>query len=317
MPTKPRITVIGSLNMDMVVQAPRIPEPGETVLGDDFNTYFGGKGSNQAVAAARMGGTVTMIGRVGEDEFGPRLLKNLQDNSVNTDYMIIDAEAPSGVATITVDRIGQNIIVVASGANFRLTEADIDAAQEVIKDYWVVLQLETPIETVMHAANLAKDIAAGVILNPAPSRPLQESLLESVAVLVPNEPEMGLLTGMPVATMSQMEKAARGLLKRGPGAVVVTLGSRGALVVEEDQPGVHLQPHAVRSIDATGAGDAFVGALAVGLAEGLSLVEAAKLANGTAALSVKVPGAQRAMPTRTDVERFIADQQAIEQEQAE
>jgi ribokinase len=301
------IIVVGSLNMDLVVRAAHMPAPGETVLGNDFQTIPGGKGANQAVGAARLGTQVTMIGRVGDDAFGDTLRGKLQADGINTTHISIDPEVPSGVALITLDKSGQNSIVVASGANMCLTPEDVVSAFRQIKDPdVVVLQLESPLECVQEAARLGQAQGATVVLNPAPARPLPDDLLALVDVLVPNESETSLLTGEQVETLEQAENAARTLFDQDVGAVVQTLGSRGALVVDQDSPGVHLPPHNVRVVDTTAAGDAFVAGLSVGLGVGMSLVEAAKLGNAAGALAVTKLGAQPAIPTRSEVNNFLA-----------
>jgi len=301
----PHIVVVGSLNMDLVVRTPHMPAPGETVLGDDFQTILGGKGANQAVAAARLGARVSMVGRVGQDAFGEALLDNLQAEGVDVRYVPVDDAAPSGVALITVDETGQNSIVVASGANWRLTAGDVQTALSEIGDFDVlVMQLESPLPAVEAAARFAHEQGARVVLNPAPAQALPTDLLALVDVLIPNESETSLLTRLPVESMSQADEAAQALLSQGVGAVVLTLGSRGALVVEPDWEAVHLPSHAVEVVDTTAAGDAFVAGFATHWAEGANLVEAARWGNAAGALAVTKMGAQPSAPTRDEVERF-------------
>lgn len=296
------IVVVGSLNMDLVVRAPHLPIPGETVLGDDFQTIPGGKGANQAVGAARLDGNVTMIGCVGNDAFGESLRANLQKEGINTDYVLTAPNSPTGIATITLDEAGQNCIVVASGANMKLTPEDVEKAFSQIKNVDVViLQLESPLDCVEAAARLGQERGAKIVLNPAPARQLSDILLSQTDVLVPNESETSLLTDLPVDTPSQAEIAGSALFKRGVGAVILTLGSRGAFVLEGDSAGITISPHTVKVVDTTAAGDAFVAGLSVGLGEGLSLVESAKLGNATGALAVTKLGAQPAMPTQEEV----------------
>ena len=297
------IVVVGSLNMDLVVRTAHLPMPGETILGDDFRTIPGGKGANQAVAAARLGARVSMVGRIGEDAFGRALVQNLSEEGVDVTHIAVDEDAATGIAMITVDESGQNTIVVASGANMRLTTAQVVAALEALAPFDVlVMQLESPIECVLAAAVWAHKAGARVILNPAPAQPLPQELFHVIDVLIPNESETQLLTGMTVATIAQAEDAARALLSRGAGAVVLTLGAQGALVVDKDVQALHLRPHSVEAVDATAAGDAFVAGLAVGLGEKLPLAEAARLGNAAGALAVTRMGAQPAMPTRQEVQ---------------
>lgn len=258
------IVVIGSLNMDLVVRTPHMPVPGETVLGRDFQTIPGGKGANQAVGAARLGAQVNMVGRVGADAFGESLRANLQACSIDTSHVLMDTKAPSGVALITLDETGQNSIVVVSGANMYLTPTDVRMAfANIGKVNVVVLQLESPLECVLEAARQGKDRGAKIVLNPAPAQPLSDELLTLVDVLVPNESETALLSGQPVTTLKQAEDAAQQLFARGVGAVVLTLGSRGAFLVSPTVPGIHFPPYNVQVIDTTAAGDAFVAALSV------------------------------------------------------
>lgn len=313
----PHIVVVGSINMDLVVRAPVHPAPGETVLGSDFHTIPGGKGANQAVAASRLcgrmaapsGSTVSMIGRVGRDEFGKSLLENLRKEKINTDSISIDPEAASGIAMITLNAAGQNTIVVASGANMRLTP---DMVQEAWKQLGkidvVVMQLEISVDCVVEAAILANDCGAKVILNPAPARELPDELYHLIDVIAPNETETGKLTGLPVGTPGEVERAARRLLSKGVGAVVLTLGSRGAFVMDKSGITTRLENHQVRVVDTTAAGDAFIGGLAAGLAEGAPLIRAAELGNAAGALAVTRLGAQPSMPTRPEVEQLLSGQ---------
>ncbi len=296
------IIVVGSLNMDLVVRAPHLPIPGETVLGNDFQTIPGGKGANQAVGAARLGANVTMIGCVGNDDFGKSLRANLQKEGVDTTHILTIPDSPTGIAAITLDEDGQNCIVVASGANMKLTPEDVEKAfSQIEKVDVVILQLEIPLDCVEAAARLGQERGAKIVLNPAPARQLSDILLSQTDVLVPNESETSPLTDLPVDTPSQAETAAQSLFDKGVGSVILTLGSRGALVLDGNSPATQLSPHQVDVIDTTAAGDAFVAGLSVGLGEGMSLVEAAKLGNATGALAVTKLGAQPAMPTQEEV----------------
>lgn len=294
------IIVVGSLNMDLVVRAPRHPQAGETILGSDFFTAPGGKGANQAVAAARLGARVKMIGRVGADSFGEALRQTLARDGVDTTFIRRDAEAATGVALITLNAAGQNTIVVASGANGRLTPEDVAAAGgEFRAASALLLQLECPLATVSYAAALARQYDVPVILNPAPAQPLPADLLANVDYLIPNQTELALLTGL-----SAGHTAAQQLLAGGARAVIVTLGEEGALVVEGAQA-THLPGHQVPVVDTTAAGDAFVAAFAVALTEGCSTVEAAAWGNAAGALAVTRAGAQPSLPSRAELERFL------------
>jgi len=293
--------------MDLVARAPRIPRPGETIIGRDFHTLPGGKGANQAVAAARLGARVAMVGRVGRDAFAKPLLDNLAAAGVDHTFVIEDPGAATGVALIEVDDGGQNSIVVASGANMRLTPADVDAAEAAIAAADVLLlQLETPLETVIHAARAARAHGVRVLLNPAPARPLPPALLSLVDVLVPNESETALLTGMPVGNQAQVEAAAQALRGLGVGAVILTLGERGALLAQAEKT-EHFPAFAVTAVDTTAAGDAFMGGLAVALAEGQSLAEGVRWGNAAGALAATQLGAQPSLPTRQAVEKLLSE----------
>jgi len=300
------ITVVGSLNMDLVARAPRIPEPGETIIGTGFRTAPGGKGANQAVAAARLGAQVSMVGRVGVDAFAGQLLDNIAAAGVDHTFVVQDSEAATGVALIVVDDAGQNSIVVASGANMCLVPADVDAAEAVISSADVLLlQLESPLETVTRAAELAHAHGVRVILNPAPARSLPAALLSIVDVLVPNEGETALLTGLPVGSDAEAEAAAAALRDIGVGTVILTLGQRGAILASEK--GTQLLPaFDVSPVDTTAAGDAFVGGFAVALAEGRTLAEAVRWGNAAGALATTKLGAQPSLPTRRALEEMLA-----------
>ena len=294
------IVVVGSINMDLVVRSPRIPQPGETILGTDFRTFPGGKGANQAVAAARAGGQVKMVGRVGQDEFGESLLNTLRRDGVDTTFVTPTPGIASGVALITVNDAGQNNIVVVPGANGKLSPDDVKAAQPAFEGAAVVLlQLEIPLETVAEAINQARRYGAKVILNPAPARSLPNDLLAQVDYLIPNESELALLTGL-----NAIPTAASHLKSLGISCLIVTLGAQGVLVME-DGAARRILPHKVSVVDTTAAGDAFVGGMAVALTEGHSTQEAAAFGNATGALSVTKAGAQPSLPTRTELETFI------------
>ena len=306
------LVVVGSLNMDLVVQVPEIPKPGETVLGRDFATYPGGKGANQAVAAARLGASVRMVGQVGKDSYADALLENLANEDVNSESVFRDYKSATGVAMITVDARGQNSIAVASGANFTLTTDQIQQAWGKIEEVDVlIMPLETPPATILEAARLAKDRQAKVVLNPAPARPLTEDLLSLVDVLVPNEHEIFQISDQINQNGNQVESAARMLISQGVGSVVTTLGGEGVSIIEADQKEVRIPSYPVDVIDTTAAGDSFVAALAVGLADGKSIKDACLYANAVGALTVTKMGAQPSLPTHSEVSDFL-DQQELE-----
>lgn len=299
------IAVVGSLNMDLVVRSPRLPQAGETIIGSDFQTLPGGKGSNQAVAAARLGGQVVMVGRVGNDTFGQALLKTLREAGVDHCCVLVDEQNRSGVALITVDDEGQNTIVVASGANMALTPEDVERAEAVIGSARVLLlQLESPLSTVQRAAEIASAHGVTVILNPAPARPIPPEILTLVDVLVPNESETTLLTGSPITDDAGAISAAAELREAGISTVILTLGARGALLSTAEYSS-HLPAFPVTPVDTTAAGDAFLGGFAVALAEGQPLPDAVRWGNAAGALAATRAGAQPSLPRRQEVEALL------------
>lgn len=298
-----KILVVGSINMDLVVRVPHSPEPGETVLGGDFETFPGGKGANQAVAASRMGGEVTMVGRVGNDSFGDTLIQGLVEDKIKTTYVIKDTNAPTGIAMIAVAADGENLIVVASGANLEVSVEDVNNAREPMHDTDLLLvQLECTLETVTAAIDLAKAYHVPVILNPAPAQLLPRALLTNVDVLTPNENELALLTGE-----EDIDKGIRKLQDWGVKKLVITLGANGARVIS-DEIDQHLPAHEITVVDTTAAGDAFNGALAVALAEKKPLLEAVRYGLAAGALAATKRGAQPSLPTRDVVETLMESQ---------
>jgi len=297
------IVVVGSLNADLVTRLERFPAPGETVTALDFAVHPGGKGANQAYAAARLGGRVAMLGCIGRDAYGERLAQSLRSAGVDVSPVHRDAEAPTGLALITLDASGENQIVVVAGANARLTPELVQAHEARIAAAAVVLlQLEVPLGVVLAAARIARDGGATVILDPAPAQPLPASLLKCVDFLTPNQSELQALTGRAVG--GQAEHAARSLANGSRLRVIVKMGDAGAVLVEAD--GQAFWPALrVEAVDATGAGDAFNAALAVALAEGRPLPEAGRLAVAAGALCVTRAGAQPSMPTRQEVETAL------------
>ena len=293
-----KIVVVGSFNMDLTTYMERLPKPGETVHGRRFVTGPGGKGSNQAVAAARLGADVIFVGRVGTDGFGDTAVQTWQDEGINTDFVIRDPENATGVAPIWVDDAGENSIVVALGANLALSSADVEAAIEAIKAADVlVVQLEINLETVAHALQVAKDHGVQTILNPAPAAHLEPDVLALADCITPNETELAALYGTEMDDLSSLSKVAGQTL-------IMTAGARGALWANEAGSG-EVPTYPVDVVDTTGAGDAFNGGLAVALAEGKLLEDALAFANATAALCVTRPGTAPSMPTREEVEMLL------------
>lgn len=302
----PQIAVVGSSNMDLVVKSTRIPAVGETILGGDFIMTPGGKGANQAVAAAKLGAEVYFIAKLGNDIFAEQSLNNFKKAGVNTKYVIQTNEAPSGVALIMVDGEGNNLIVVAPGANQKLLPADVKRAESDIASCGaVVAQLEVPLETIEFAAKMANDLKVPFVLDPAPAQELEAELLEMVDVLTPNETEAQILTGVEVTDEDSARTAAATLLDRGVKAVILTLGGKGFLLADHDESR-YVSAQKVDAVDSTAAGDAFTGSLAVGIAENKALLDAALFANYVAALSVTKMGAQSSMPTLQEVKNFMS-----------
>lgn len=301
-----RVLVIGSSNTDMIIKVPRVPRPGETILGGKFTTAAGGKGANQAVAAARAGAAVTFIARVGKDAFGDQARAGFMADGIETRFVITDPGQPSGVALILVGDDGENSIAVASGANNALAPADLQLAGDAFQDARIVLlQLETPLETVQAAVDAAEAAGVPVILNPAPAQPLPAALLKKLYLLTPNESEAEALSGVPVSNMASAARAAEKLLRRGVQNVIITLGARGVFVASRELR-QHIPGCKVAAVDTTGAGDVFNGTLAVGLSEGRPLLEAAEFACAAAAISVTRLGAQTSAPTRAEIQRMLS-----------
>lgn len=285
----------------MVIKTDRLPTPGETVLGGTFLMNAGGKGANQAVTAARQGGQVTFISKTGNDVFGKQSVELYNSEGINTDYIFSDAKNPSGVALITVDSHGENCIVVASGANGSLSAADIESARTEIESGSIVLmQLEIPIDTVEYAAELASNKGISVILNPAPARTLSEKLLKCLYVITPNEHEAEMLSGIKVTDWITAKKAADVISSKGVNNVVITMGSQGAFVKEQDEY-YTVEATKVTAVDTTAAGDSFSGAFCVALAEGKSIKDAVKVATRVAAITVTRMGAQSSIPYRNEL----------------
>lgn len=297
-----RIVVIGSCNTDMVINTERLPQPGETIIGGNFFMNAGGKGANQAVAAARLGGRVSFIAKVGNDHFGSRSIEQYKSEGIEVEHILVDNDNPSGVALIMVDAKGENCIAVASGANALLRPEDIDKATDTIERGDIVLmQLETPLETVEYASRIAREKGKKVILNPAPALHLPESLLNNLYMIIANETETEYISGIKITDMDSICRAADIISSRGVENVVITLGSKGAFVKEN---GAYHQVPAikVKAVDATAAGDTFCGALCVALAEGKDILEAVEFANRCASVTVTRLGAQSSLPYRSEID---------------
>ena len=297
------IVVIGSSNTDMVVKTSHLPAGGETVLGGDFFMNAGGKGANQAVAAARYGNRVVFVAKTGDDLFGRQVRKSMAEDGIVTDYVFVDKEHPSGVALITIDRDAENCIVVAGGANMYLSPADIDtAAEEILKADVVLMQLESPIKTVAYAARMAAKAGIPVILNPAPApaEALSEALLKDLFLITPNRSEASRISGIEVTDMESAHRAAKAIHEMGPKNVIITLGSVGSLVYDGSMF-MRVEALKVEAVDTTAAGDTYNGVLASVIAEGKSLIEAVREANIAGAISVTRMGAQPAAPTREEI----------------
>jgi ribokinase len=300
-----RIAVVGSANVDLTFRTPRLPQPGETLTGHGFHLGFGGKGANQAVMAARLGASVSLVARIGADAFGQEMLRHLGAEGMDLTHVKTDRERPTGTAAIVVDDAARNCILVVPGANHGLSPQDVQAAAPVIQSAaFVLCQLEVPLPAIQEAFRIARATGVRTILNPAPAAPLPDDLLALTDLCAPNETELQQLTGQHAGSLGEVESAARMLLRRGAKAVAVTLGERGALLVENEKA-THVPAVTVSAVDPTGAGDAFIGSLAVFWAEGHSLPEAARRACAVASLTVTRPGAQSAFPSRTEVVEFL------------
>ncbi|MFQ3610971.1 MAG: ribokinase [Fimbriimonadales bacterium] len=297
---RPTIVVVGSANTDLVVRVPSLPKPGQTLLGEDFQVIAGGKGANQAVACARLGAQVVFVGSVGDDEFGHQTLQNLQQEGIGTDYITRAEGVPSGVALIAVAESGENMIVVAPGANARLSRDHVRRAEPAFAQAdAVIAQLEVPIEAVLEAANLAQRYQRPFVLNPAPAQSLPPELTLRTTWLIPNESEAQILTGQPSTTSPEQQVQA--LQAQGWQRGVLTLGANGVLCWHEGEL-VYQPAYAVSVVDTTSAGDAFVAGFTLALVEGRALPDALAFAQAVSALSVMRWGAQPSLPTRREVE---------------
>ncbi len=305
-----KIVVVGSSNTDLIIKVPEIPRPGETLLGGGFQTFPGGKGANQAVAAARSGGDVVFIASVGDDAYGREAVRGYKLDNINTENIKICKNLPSGIAMITISEKGENAITVAPGANSELLPADLDEAEEAFHEAeYMLVQLETPLKTVEKAVELCSEFNTSVILNPAPAAQLPDHILASVDIITPNETEAERLTGITVTGEKDAALAANKLHERGVKTVIITMGSKGAFLSDQSSGNQMLiEGFHVDVVDTTAAGDVFNGQLAVALAEGSNFKDAILLAHSAAALSVQKMGAQSSIPRREETGYFLEEQ---------
>lgn len=299
-----KILVFGSSNTDMTVKTPVLPAPGETVLGGVFTMSAGGKGANQAVAAKRVGGDVSFICKVGKDVFGDNSLRHYEAEGIDVSG-VLRSDMPSGVALVTVDNDAENSIVVASGANLDFSDEDIKASESALRSCDILLmQLEIPVPAVLQAARVAYEAGAMVVLNPAPYAELPEEIFRYISLFIPNETELASFSGMPVTDKDSAVAAAKVLFGKGVGKMIVTMGSKGSLILDGGEPQL-VQACKVDAVDTTGAGDTYCGSICVALSEGKSLREAAEFASAVSALSVTKMGAQTAIPSRAEADAFM------------
>jgi len=295
------ILVVGSSNTDMVIKIDRLPRPGETVTGGTFFMNPGGKGANQAVSAARLGGNVTFICKTGNDIFGSQAKQLFEKEGIDTSLMFSDSDHPSGVALITVDSEAENCIAVASGSNANLLPEDISTVREAVEKADIILmQLEIPVETIKYVTEIARKHGKKVILNPAPAQPLDRELLQSLYLITPNETEAEMISGIKITDDDSLKACARAIYDMGVQSVIITLGSKGAFLYTGDS-GERIPGNEVKAVDTTAAGDVFNGALAVAVSEGYDLTGAIRFANKAAAISVTRVGAQASAPYRNEV----------------
>ena len=299
---RPKICVVGAANLDLISYVPRLPRMGETLHGSRFHMGFGGKGANQAVMAAKLGAEVAMVTKLGRDIFGENTLKNFASWGIDTRHVLLTDKAFSGVAPIAVDEDGHNSIIIVTGANDLLTEEEIEAARPAIASAQIlVCQLEVPLKVTLAAMRVAREEKVTTVFNPAPAQPdLPEELYRLSDIFCPNESETELLTGLRVTTQDEAVAAARVLLQRGAGKVILTLGERGSLLVTR-QESLHVPAREVKALDSTGAGDAYMGSLAYFLATGTQIAEAMRRANHIAAISVQSSGTQTSFPRAEDL----------------
>ncbi len=302
-----KLVVLGSVNADHVVQVATFPRPGETLHGHNYSVIPGGKGANQAVAAARLGADIAFIASVGDDSFGSQMIEKFKQDGINTEAVMIEKNTPTGIAMIQVAATGENSICISSEANDHLTIERITPHHKLIQlADTLLMQLETPIETIEKAAQIAKNAATKVVLNPAPAQKLTDNLLQLIDIITPNETEAELLTGIKVTDMASAQQAADVLHAKGIETVMITLGSQGVWVSQNGK-GRQIEGFKVQAIDTTGAGDTFNGALLAGMQSGQQLNNAIKFAHAAAAISVTRTGAQTSIPSIAEVERFLLE----------
>lgn len=302
------ILVIGSFMMDLVVRTGRFPQNGETVIGSNFSKFPGGKGANQAVAAARLGADVTMAGKVGSDPFGDEFIVTLKNEGINTENILCDSKYPTGVGSITLEESGNNRIVVVPGANLHYDLQELNRIKGLIQNAeLLIVQLEMDLSMIEQAVAYASEVQVPVILNPAPAQKLSERLLEKVTYLTPNETEVEILTGIKILTLEDAEIAGKVLLDKGVQNVVITLAEKGSLIVNKNDI-IHIPSYKVQPVDTVAAGDAFNGALAVGIVNKKPLQEAVEFANAVGALAVTREGAIPSLPNKAEVENFLIHQ---------
>lgn len=303
---RPKILVVGSFMMDLVVRTPRAPEEGETIIGSNFSRFPGGKGANQAVAASRLGANVFMAGKLGEDDSGEKMLEALHRENVATEHVRRNKEAATGMGFVTLDQHGNNRIIVIPGANLCYDLDDLATLEELIPEMDIImLQLEMDLNVVKEAAKMGAKHNVPVLLNPAPAQKLDDEFLEMVTYLTPNETESEILTGIPVIDLISAEKAAKKLVARGPKCVVITLAEKGAVLATKDTF-IHVPGFPVTPVDTVAAGDAFNGAFALAIAQALPLKNVLRIANAVGALTVSREGAIPSLPTKEEVEAFMA-----------
>ncbi|WP_163391090.1 ribokinase [Enterovibrio norvegicus] len=306
-----QLVVLGSVNADHVLQVPSFPRPGETLHGRNYQVIPGGKGANQAVAAARLGADIGFIACVGEDAFGINIRESFKEDGIAVNGVKIEAGTPTGIAMIQVADSGENSICISAEANAKLTADAIESDLEAIRQAsYLLMQLETPMDGIERAALVAKENNTKVILNPAPARPLSDALLACVDMITPNETEAELLTGIAVADDASAQQAATVMHEKGIETVMITLGAKGVWVSQKNEEKGQIIPgFRVEATDTTAAGDTFNGALVTGLLEAMPLESAIKFAHAAAAISVTRFGAQTSIPSRAEVDTFLADQQ--------
>lgn len=311
---KNKVVVVGSYNTDLTIKTGRIPRPGETIIGGVLSKGGGGKGANQAVAAVRAGASVSFIARVGNDSLGMEGIQRLSTEQINTEYVFHDTDVPTGIAFIIVDEHGENSIVVASGANALLSPFDIETAQQEIKSASVLLvQLESPLDTVLAAMKKAHDNGAIVILNPAPAQHLELGILQEIDVITPNKVEAEMITGIKITDEESLVSVSKKFFEFGIKTVLITLGSNGIFAATAGSM-EFIPALKVNSIDSTGAGDVFSGSLAAFLSEGMQVEKATRMAIASASISVTRMGAQNSAPCRKEIEKFILSHATVESE---